>query len=162
MAEEKSFTMTAEAAVDAKRMFEVGRESNVLLPKLLPQVFTSITLEGGNGEVGTVRHIVFTPEAQKENEFGFLKERVDEIDENNMLVKYTVVEGGLLGKRVATAHGEIKVSPGPGGKGCVVSQTSYFTPLPGVPPPPPEKVQHVHESFAQVTKALDTYLLSHP
>lgn len=64
-------------------------------------------------------------------DFSYVKERVDQVDEENLVYSYSHVEGGMLGTKLASANHEFKFSHKEGG-GSIVSFTVNYKSLPGV------------------------------
>eukprot|EP00253_Pinus_taeda_P017293 PITA_17293 len=144
--------------VEARRLWNATtKDSHNFLPKVLPDVFTSVTLLQGDGGVGTVKHINFTP---GKRDFSFVKERVDELDEENFVYKYTVIEGGPLGNKLSSASFEVKLVPRKEG-GCVASWTCNYETLPGVQPDE-GNIKEVKEDSLALLRKVEQYLLSNP
>jgi len=153
-------TAIAEAVcqVDAKRIWNaMVKDGNNLFPIVMPEIFASVTLLQGNGGVGTIKQLNFTP-ANKD--FSFLKERVDEIDEEKMVYKYTTIEGGLLGKKLSSACFEVKLVPKKEG-GCVATLICNYETLPGTPIDE-GKAKEIKERSIGLLKKIEQYLLSNP
>eukprot|EP01018_Ginkgo_biloba_P028132 Gb_33504 [translate_table: standard] len=94
--------------VDCKRLWKaMVKDGHNVFPKVLPELIASVSVQG-NGGVGSIRQINFTP-ANKD--FSYSKERIDEIDDENFVFKYTAVEGGQLGKKLSSAKFELKLVP---------------------------------------------------
>ncbi|GLJ45577.1 hypothetical protein SUGI_0959440 [Cryptomeria japonica] len=98
-----SFSIEIESPVEGKRLWKATVDTHNLLPKQAPGLISGITLVQGDGGVGTIRNVNFTA-ANKD--FSSVKEKVDLIDEANMVYCFSHVEGGLLGKKVASIHYE--------------------------------------------------------
>ncbi|RDJ58158.1 hypothetical protein AB723_19660, partial [Acinetobacter baumannii] len=82
----------------------------------------------GDGGVGSIREVHFT-EANKD--FIYVKDKVDLIDEANLVYCYSCIEGGMLGKKVASVSYKIKYVPKSGGGTSVIYPCNYDS-LPGV------------------------------
>nr|ABK25903.1 unknown [Picea sitchensis] len=144
--------------VEARRLWNaMSKDSHNLLPKVLPEIFASVTLLQGDGGVGTIKQLNFTP-ANKD--FSFVKERVDEIDEEKMVYKYTTIEGGSLGEKVSAASFEVKFVPRKEG-GCVASWICNYETLPGAQLDE-GKVKEIKENSIAMLKKIEQYLLSNP
>ena len=155
-----SGTATSEdfSEVEARRIWNaLVKDSHNLLPKIFPDFFSSVTLLQGDGGVGTIKELNFTP-ANKD--FSYAKERVDEIDEENMVFKYTTIEGGLLGKKLSASNFELKIVPKKEG-GCVVSWICNYETLAGAPVDE-GKAQEMKEQSNAMFKKIEQYLLSNP
>nr|AAL50001.1 PR10 protein [Pinus monticola] len=144
--------------VEARRLWNATtKDSHNFLPKVLPEVFTSVTLLQGDGGVGTVKQLNFTP---GKKDFSFIKERVDELDQENFVYKYTAIEGGPLGKQLSSACFEVKLVPRKEG-GCVARWTCNYETLPGVQPDE-GKLKEIKEDSFGMLKKVEQYLLSNP
>nr|AAF12811.1 putative intracellular pathogenesis-related protein [Picea glauca] len=144
--------------VEARKLWNpMAKDSHNLLPKVLPEIFASVTLLQGDGGVGTIKQLNFTP-ANKD--FSFVKERVDEIDEEKMVYKYTTIEGGSLGKKLSAASFEVKISPRKEG-GCVATWVCNYETLPGGQLDE-GRVKEIKENSVAMLKKIEQYLLSNP
>nr|ADJ53040.1 pathogenesis-related protein 10 [Pinus pinaster] len=144
--------------VEARRLWNASvKDSHNLFPKVLPELVASVTLIQGDGGVGSIRQINFTP-AHKD--FSFVKERVDEIDDEKMVLKYTNIEGGVLGKKLSAAKFEVKFVPRKEG-GCVASWICNYETLPGAQLEE-SKAKEIKENSIAMLKKFEQYLLSNP
>eukprot|EP01018_Ginkgo_biloba_P028179 Gb_21895 [translate_table: standard] len=151
-------TVTTEvvSTVEAKRLWKaMVKDGHNLLPKVLPDLISTISLQGDGG-VGSIRQINFTP-ANKD--FNYSKERLDEIDDDKFEMKYTAIEGGLLGKKLNAAKFELKLNPTKEG-GCVSTWTCHFDTISGSADE--AKLQEMKEASIGTFKKLEGYLLSNP
>eukprot|EP00253_Pinus_taeda_P024155 PITA_24155 len=156
-----SGTTTAERAsqVEAKRLWNaMVKDNHNFLPKVLPHIFSSVTILEGDGGVGTIKQFNFTPQAVKE--FSYVKERVDEIDEDKLVYKYTVIEGGPLGNKLIALTYEMQFVAKEGG-GCVTSRTSNYETIPGAQFDE-AKIKEVKENMIAMFEKIELYLLSNP
>ncbi|XP_008795808.2 major pollen allergen Aln g 1-like [Phoenix dactylifera] len=69
-----------------------------LMPRLAPEHISSVEIGGGDGGVGTIKKFNFTDAVKLPA--NFVKDRVDVLDNEKHVFKYSVVEGGLLGVRL--------------------------------------------------------------
>nr|AAU00104.1 pathogenesis-related protein 10-3.2 [Pinus monticola] len=155
-----SGTATSEdySEVEARRIWNaLVKDSHNLFPKIFPDFFSSVTLLQGEGGVGTIKELNFTP-ANKD--FSYAKERVYELDEENMVFKYTTIEGGLLGKKLSAWNFELKIVPKKE-VGCVVSWICNYETLAGAPVDE-GKAQEMKEQSNHMFKKIEQYLLSNP
>ncbi|KAH9305713.1 hypothetical protein KI387_010117 [Taxus chinensis] len=153
-----SISHEIESPVEAKRLWNAFvKDGHNLLPKQVPEIFSSITLLEGDGGVGSIRQINFTPANE---EFSYVKERVDEADEEKLVYRYSHVEGGMLGKKLASAKYEFKYTPKPNG-GTVCSSVFYYDSLPGVPNDE-AKIKEIKEMGTALFKKIDDYLIANP
>ena len=89
-----------------------------------------------------------------------MKERVDEIDEEKMVYKYTTIEGESLGKKLSAASFEVKIVPRKEG-GCVASWGCNYETLPGAQLDE-GRVKEIKEKSNVMLKKIEEYLLSNP
>nr|ABK22883.1 unknown [Picea sitchensis] len=144
--------------VEARRLWNaMVKDGHNLFPKIFPEFFSSVTFLQGDGGVGTIKQLNFTP-ANKD--FSYAKERVDEMDEEKMVFKYTTIEGGLLGKNLSALNFELKFVPRKEG-GCVVSWICNYETLPGAQLDE-GKAQEMKEQSNAMFKKIEQYLLSNP
>ncbi|GLJ45583.1 hypothetical protein SUGI_0959590 [Cryptomeria japonica] len=152
-----SLSIEIESPVEAKRLWKATLDTHNLLPKQTPGLISGITLVQGDGGVGTIRHVKFTP-ANKD--FSSVKEKVDLIDEANLAYGYSLVEGGMLGEKVASVSHKIKYTSKPGG-GCNTTFTCNYDTLPGVPHNE-AKIEEIKVNYTGLFKQAEQYLIANP
>eukprot|EP00253_Pinus_taeda_P006071 PITA_06071 len=144
--------------VEARRLWNaMVKDGHNLFPKVFPEIFSSVTFLQGDGGVGTIKQLNFTP---VNKDFSYAKERVDEMDEEKMVFKYTTIEGGLLGKTLSSLNFEIKFVPRKEG-GCVVSWICNYDTLASAQLDE-GKAQEMKEQSNAMFKKIEQYLLSNP
>ncbi|GLJ33810.1 hypothetical protein SUGI_0679830 [Cryptomeria japonica] len=154
-----SFSIEIESPVEAKRLWKATVDTHNLLPKQAPGLISAITLVQGDGGVGTIRHVDFTA-ANKD--FSYMKEKVDLVDEANMVYGYSLVEGGMLGEKVASVSHFFKYTPKPGGNGgCITTFTCNYDSLPGVPHDE-AKIEEIKANNTGLFKQVEEYLIANP
>ncbi|EEF45601.1 pathogenesis-related protein STH-21 [Ricinus communis] len=119
-----TFTQEFTSPVAPSRMFKaLILDSNILIPKLLPQFIKSVdVIQGGDG-AGTIEQVNFT----EASDFKYIKNRIEELDKDNLVCKYTLIEGGPLGDKLDSIAYEVKFEAASDG-GCICKITSnYFT-----------------------------------
>ncbi|KAL8484915.1 hypothetical protein ACS0TY_027279 [Phlomoides rotata] len=139
------------------RVFKaVVLESNILLPKLLPQFFKSIDLLKGDGGVGSVEQVNFTESSQ----FKYMKNRLDELDKEKFMCKYTMIESDALGDKLdSIAYEMIFESSDDGGSVC--KMTSEYRTLGGYEVKE-EEIKAGKVSAMGIYKVVEAYLLENP
>ncbi|XP_057863807.2 major strawberry allergen Fra a 1.07 [Cryptomeria japonica] len=152
-----SFSIEMESPVEAKRLWKATVDSHNLLPKQAPGLISDITLVQGDGGVGTIRHVKFTP-ANKD--FSYVKEKVDLIDEANLVYGYSLVEGGMLGQKVASVSHKVKYTPKAGG-GAISTYSCNYDSLPGVPHDE-AKIEEIKANSTGLFKQVEEYLIANP
>ncbi|KAG8066054.1 hypothetical protein GUJ93_ZPchr0004g38190 [Zizania palustris] len=84
-----------ETGLPAAEVWEVygGLRIGYLAPQLVPQVFSKVELVEGDGGVGTVLHVIFSPGTPGSES---LKEKFTKIDNEKYIKETEVIEGGFL------------------------------------------------------------------
>lgn len=154
-------TVTTEyvSQVDTKRLWNaMVKDAHNLYPKALHEFhISSVTVLRGDGGVGTVRQLNYTP-ANKD--FSYVKERLDLIDEENMVHKYAVIEGGSMGKKLSALNFELKFVHKEEG-GCLLTWICNYETLPGssVGEARAEEIKKLDDAMF---KAIEQYLVFNP
>ncbi|XP_057809690.1 major strawberry allergen Fra a 1-2-like [Salvia miltiorrhiza] len=130
-------------------------ESNTLMPKLLPQFIKSVDLLQGDGGVGSIEQVNFT----ESSHFKYMKNRIDELDKENFVCKYTMVEGDALADKIESIAYEIKFEKSD--DGCVCKMTSEYHTFGGYEVKE-EEVKAGKESAMAIYKVVEAYLLQNP
>ncbi|KAK6122763.1 hypothetical protein DH2020_043501 [Rehmannia glutinosa] len=114
------YTQEIKLRVPAKRMFKaMVTESYTILPKIIPNAIKSSDLLQGDGGVGTIRQTNF-PDA-------YVKHRIDALDTENCVSKYTLIEGPMLGDPLESVYYNQKFEDTSDG-GCIFKTVSeYYT-----------------------------------
>ncbi|KAK4353723.1 hypothetical protein RND71_025917 [Anisodus tanguticus] len=87
-----TFTQELNSPIEPIRLFKASTvDSKSLVPKLLPQFVESVDLLQGDGGAESIEKVNFT----KGSPFEFVKHRLDELDKENMVRKYTMIEGEM-------------------------------------------------------------------
>uniref|UniRef100_A0A0C9S3F2 TSA: Wollemia nobilis Ref_Wollemi_Transcript_15257_977 transcribed RNA sequence n=1 Tax=Wollemia nobilis TaxID=56998 RepID=A0A0C9S3F2_9CONI len=155
---EGSLTIEIESSVEAQRLWNaMVKDEHNLLPQQAPQIISGVTFVHGDGGVGSIKQFNFTP---VNKDFSYVKERVDEVDEANFVYSCSHVEGGLLGKRVASAKFQQKYIPKSEG-GCKFVWRCDYESLPGVEHEE-DKVQEAKDNITALFRMLEAYLISNP
>jgi len=146
------------SVVDAKRLWNATvKDGHNFLPKVFPEVFASVTLLEGDGGVGTIKQTNFTP---ANTQFSYIKERVDEIDDEKLVYKYTVIEGGPLGNKLIALSFEVKLVAREEG-GCVIIRTANAETAPDAEFDD-GKIKEVREKMLVLFEKIEEYLISNP
>eukprot|EP00253_Pinus_taeda_P033113 PITA_33113 len=143
--------------VEASRLWKaMVKDAHNLFPKVFPEIFSSVIFLQGDGGVGTIKQINFT----SDNDFSYVKEQVDEMDDDKMVYKYTLIEGGFLEKELSALNAELKLIPKNEGA-CVVSWISNYETLPGTELNE-GRVEEIKENSNAMLRKIERYLLSNP
>ncbi|KAL2463214.1 Pathogenesis-related protein STH-2 [Forsythia ovata] len=113
-----SFFHELKTNVSPKRMFKaLITDNHDVLPKVSPSIKSVETI--GDGGVGSIKLTNFSD--------GYMKNRVDFVDAENYVSKFTLVEGDALDDKVEKVCYEMKFEDSKDG-GCVIKITSdYYT-----------------------------------
>ncbi|KAJ8646744.1 hypothetical protein MRB53_008492 [Persea americana] len=135
----------------------MAKDSHNLMPKLLPDIISSIVILQEDGGVGTIRQSNFSPAIK---EFSYWKDRVDAVDDQKHIFKYSVIEGGLIGKKVKSTSFELKFNEATdGGSVCKLSG-EYETIEDRLPTE--EETKEMIGGMIGMFKAVEGYLLANP
>ncbi|RWR80043.1 major pollen allergen Bet v 1-F/I [Cinnamomum micranthum f. kanehirae] len=119
--------------VDPERLWKaIVKDSPNLMPKLLPDLISSIEILEGDGGVGTIRKSNFSP----------------------------VIEGGLIVKKVKSTSFELKFEPATEG-GSVCKFYAEFEPI-EANLPTEEVTKEIMGGMTGMFKAIEGYLLANP
>ncbi|XP_057785623.1 major strawberry allergen Fra a 1.08-like [Salvia miltiorrhiza] len=97
-------------------------DSHNLIPKILPTVFKSIEYTGGNGGPGSIKVLHF----YDGDEVKSMKHKVEELDEANLVYKFSIIEGENMGTDFEAVSIVSKVEAGPDG-GCTFRSINTYT-----------------------------------
>eukprot|EP01018_Ginkgo_biloba_P028226 Gb_39205 [translate_table: standard] len=152
-------TLDVATKVEARRLWNaLLKDGHNLLPKVMPHHITSVSMQG-NGGVGTVRQVNFTPDNKI---FSYSKEVVDAIDDEKLQMKYSAVDGGFLDGNITSAKFEFKIVPAKDG-GSLSTWTGHFDVLSdSANDASNAKFQQMKEDTIGMFKMVEQYLLSNP
>ncbi|BAT80312.1 hypothetical protein LR48_Vigan635s010800 [Vigna angularis] len=141
------------SAVAPARLYKaIVLDSSNFFPKALPDFVKSVEIIEGDGGPGTIKKFSL-PE-------GYVKQKVDVVDEDKYVYQYTIVEGNLLTEPLEKVSNEYKLVPNSDG-GCTVKATrKYYTK--GDAELTQEFLKSTNEMSAVFAKAVDDYLLANP
>ncbi|KAJ8646741.1 hypothetical protein MRB53_008489 [Persea americana] len=119
------------------------KDSHNLMPKLLPDIISIIVILKGDGGVGTIRQSNFSP-----------------VDDQKHIFKYSVIKGGLIGKKVKSTSFELKFDAATdGGSVCKLSG-EYETIEDRLPTE--EETKEMIGGMIGMFKAVEGFLLANP
>ncbi|KAI3469332.1 hypothetical protein Pfo_025995 [Paulownia fortunei] len=131
-------------------------ESHNLIPKLLPQSIKSVDILQGDGGAGSIEQVNFT----ESSHFKYVKHRINELDKENFLCKYTMIEGDALGDKLESIAYEIKFESSNNG-GCICKMSSEYHAVGGYEVKE-EEIKAGKESAMGIYKVVEAYLLENP
>ncbi|GLJ09154.1 hypothetical protein SUGI_0102820 [Cryptomeria japonica] len=152
-----SVSVELDSPVEVKKLWKAIVKDAELFPKQVPGLCSAVTRLQGDGGVGTVIQIDFTP---VNKDFSYVKERTEEIDEENFYYRYSYVEGGQLGILWASAQFKLKMSPKAEG-GSVVKFTCEYDTLPGISIDQ-AKVKEMEGASVGLLKAVEAFVIANP
>ncbi|CAN1806757.1 Pathogenesis-related protein STH-2 [Linum perenne] len=143
-------------------------DSSNLIPKLLPQFIESIdVIRDHNGSGKTIEQVNFTTGTTHEwishigSNMKCVKNRIDELDEEGLVCKYTMIEGEPLGERIESIAYEVKFGSGEGEEGCVCTVTSHYNAV-GEYGIEEEEIEEGREKGMKIFGVVEAYLLENP
>ncbi|KAF8401405.1 hypothetical protein HHK36_012344 [Tetracentron sinense] len=152
-----SYTQEFTSSVAPARLFKaLVIDSHNLIPKLMPQSIKCIEFVHGDGGVGSIKQTTF-PEG---SHFKYLKHKLDELDVENLVCKYTLIEGDVLGDKLESVAYEIKLEAC-GNGGCVCKMTSKYHTKGGVELKE-EAIKEGKDKAMGMYKAVEDYLVANP
>ncbi|XP_057957678.1 major allergen Pru ar 1-like [Malania oleifera] len=141
----------------AKKLFKAFvLDADTFFPKVMPQAFQSIETLEGDGGVGSIKKITFG----EGSHLKYMKHKIEEVDEEKLTYKYTVIEGDALLEKLESISYEIKMESTPDG-GCKGSNTSTYYPKPGFEAKEDE-IKAGKEKAKAIYKAAEAYLIANP
>ncbi|KAF3658567.1 putative acyl-CoA dehydrogenase family member 10-like [Capsicum annuum] len=153
-----TFTQEINSPITPIRLFKaLILDSKSLIPKLLPQFVENVVLlQGDDGGVGSIEQVNFT----KGNPFEFVKHRIDELDKENMVCKYTMIEGDPLGENLEFVSYEIKFEESNNGN-CICKMTTNYHGI-GDFIVKENDVKDGKDSAMGIYKTVENYLIQNP
>ncbi|KAK7387942.1 hypothetical protein VNO78_22741 [Psophocarpus tetragonolobus] len=152
-----TFTQEYTSSVAPSRMFKaLIVDSRNLLPKLLPQFVKDVNVIQGDGEAGSIEQVNFN----EASPFKYLKHRIDVLDKDNLLCKYTMIEGDPLGDNLESIGYEVKFEATSDG-GCLCKMTTNYNTI-GEFVVKEEAVKEGRESTIAIYKVVESYLQENP
>ncbi|KAH7511429.1 hypothetical protein ACOSP7_007238 [Xanthoceras sorbifolium] len=152
-----SFTQDFTCPIAPSRMFKaLIVDSKNLIPKLLPEFIKSVHTIQGDGGAGSIEQVNFTEACS----YKYAKHRIDELDEENLVCKYTMIEGDALGDKLESIAYEVRFEAASDG-GCICKMTSTYQII-GEFEIKDEEIKASKERVLGIYKLVDNYLLNNP
>ncbi|KAI3456035.1 hypothetical protein Pfo_012699 [Paulownia fortunei] len=138
-----TFTDEHRSPVHPLRIFKASIvDSHNLIPKLMPQAIKSVEIVEGDGGARSIKKINF---AEGDN-FKSVKYRIDELNEESLMYKYTLIEGDALIDKLEKITYEVKFEQTADGNFMLKE----------------EEVKAGKEKVIGMYKAVEAYLLQNP
>ncbi|CAL0306860.1 unnamed protein product [Lupinus luteus] len=152
-----TFTHEFSSPVAPSRMFKaLIIDSRTLLPKLLPQFVKEIILIQGDGEAGSIEQVNFN----EASPFKYLKQKIEVLDKDNLVCKYTLIEGDPLGDKLESIAYNVKFEAASNG-GCLCKMISNYNTI-GDFDVKEEEVKEGKETTIGIYRVVESYLLENP
>ncbi|XP_016513152.2 pathogenesis-related protein STH-2 [Nicotiana tabacum] len=119
-----TYTHEASTTVAPTRLFKaLVLDSENLVPKLMPQVVKNIEIVVGDGDAGSIKKMNFV----EGGPIKYLKHKLHVIDDKNLVTKYSLIEGDVLGDKLESITYDVKFETSAKG-GCICkTSTEYHT-----------------------------------
>ncbi|KAH1096552.1 hypothetical protein J1N35_013473 [Gossypium stocksii] len=153
------FTYESEVitAIPPAKMFKACIvDGDTLIPKIVPQAFKTVEYIEGNGEPGSIKKVTFGDGSQ----FNYMKEKVEALDKDKLVYRYSVIEGDALMNKLEKITYETKLEASPGGGSICKTSSKYYTI--GDFEITEEGIKAGKEKALQIFKAVEAYLLANP
>ncbi|XP_021722279.1 major allergen Pru ar 1-like [Chenopodium quinoa] len=146
-----------DSVVAPSRLFNaLSIDSHNFLPKVVPHFVKSVEfVEGDSTTVGCVKNINFPDEAP----YRYVKTRVDEIDCNNLYLKYTSIEGDIFPDTLECAVYENKYEAS--GTGTHYKMVAHYH-MKGDNVMDEEEIQSAKQGIQMMFKAIEDHLIANP
>ncbi|XP_012084010.1 major allergen Pru ar 1 [Jatropha curcas] len=152
-----SYNMEVASPIPPAKLFKAFvLDNDNIIQKVVPQAINNVEILQGDGGPGTVRKITFGEGSQ----FKYVKHRIEEIDKENFVYRYSAIEGDVLVDVLEKIDNEIKFeASGDGGSICK-NRSTYYTI--GDHELKQEEIKAGKEKSLQIFKAVEAYLLANP
>ncbi|KAF8023383.1 hypothetical protein BT93_F0785 [Corymbia citriodora subsp. variegata] len=152
-----TYTQEFTTTVAPSRMFmALIIDSHNLIPKIAPQGIKSIEFVEGDGGVGSIKVTNFA----EGGHLKFLKHKIDALDTENMMCKYTLIEGDVIFDNIESVVYEVQFSAS-GNGGCVCKMTSEYH-TKGDMELKEEDIKQGKEKAMGLYKVVEEYLMANP
>ncbi|XP_039127285.1 major strawberry allergen Fra a 1-2-like [Dioscorea cayenensis subsp. rotundata] len=150
------FTEELKSRVSPARLWKAAvSDVHIMLPKIVPEFVGSMEIVQGDGGVGTIKATTFTHAVK---ELSVVKIIVDEIDEEKLYYKYSVIEGGNPNYESTSYTYKFELSED---GGCLCKLIGEFKTIGDYEPTDQDKVLS-KEGFITTFMAIDAYLQANP
>ncbi|XP_019242555.1 PREDICTED: pathogenesis-related protein STH-2-like [Nicotiana attenuata] len=152
-----TYTHEASTTVAPTRLFKaLVLDADNLIPKLMPQVVKNIETVEGDGGVGSIKKMNFV----EGGPIKYLKHKLHVIDDKNLVTKYSLIEGDVLGDKLESITYDVKFETSANG-GCICkTSTEYHTK--GDYVFKEEEHNEGKDKAMELFKAVENYLLANP
>ncbi|OWM88128.1 major allergen Pru ar 1-like [Punica granatum] len=152
-----SFTQEFTTSITPSRMFKaLILDSHNLIPKIAPQGIKSIVFVEGDGAVGSIKQTNFADGGHLK----WLKHRIDAIDSEKLVCKYTLIGSDVTFDKIETVVYEVKFEASADG-GCVCKMTSEYHTKEAVELKE-EEIKQGKDKAMGLYKVIEEYLVANP
>ncbi|CAH9082598.1 unnamed protein product [Cuscuta epithymum] len=152
-----TYTDEVTTPIAAERLFKAFFvESNNLFPELLPGLIKSIKFIEGEGGAGTIKQIEYLEGGTWKN----MKTKIDEFDVKNLVCKYSIFEGDMVGGELETISYDVKIEACGDGKCTCRTISKYHTKGDSVINE--EEMKRGKEKSEAIFKAVEKHLVENP
>lgn len=152
----KTFFEELKTKVSASRLFKaLVSESSEVIPKVTTSVKSIEIVHGDTFGPGCIIQTNFPEGAH----FKYIKNRIDEVDHEKHRVKYTLIEGDVLGEKLEKICYELQLEDTE--DGCVLKATSEYH-TKGDCELNEEEIKGAKDQALGMYKACEEYLLANP
>ncbi|KAK4795429.1 hypothetical protein SAY86_013423 [Trapa natans] len=153
----RTHTQEISCPIAPARMFRaLIVEASSLIPRLLPQFIRNVELVQGDGGAGSIEQVNFT----EASHFKYVKHRIDKLDRENFICRYTMIEGDPLGDKLESIDYEVMFEAAISG-GSICKMTSKYN-TKGDCQIDEEEIMAGKEKAMAVYKVVEAFLLENP
>ncbi|CAI9098670.1 OLC1v1035355C1 [Oldenlandia corymbosa var. corymbosa] len=127
-----------------------------LIPKVLPQAVKSVEILQGDGGAGTIKVTTFGEGSQYKS----VKHHVEELDKENYVYKYSIVEGDVLQDELEKISYEVHMVPSADRGSICKNKSTYFSK--GNAQISQDDIKAGKEKAITIFKAVEAYIIAHP
>ncbi|KAM1304317.1 hypothetical protein ACFX15_021288 [Malus domestica] len=151
------FTYESESTsvIPPARLFNAtALDGDKLIAKLAPQAVKSVEILEGDGGAGTIMKISFG----ESSTYGYVKKRIDAIDKENFVYKYSMIEGDAISETIEKISYETMLVAS--NNGSIIKRTCHYH-TKGDVEIKEEHLKAGKEKASQLLKLVENYLLEH-
>ncbi|KAL3727745.1 hypothetical protein ACJRO7_032483 [Eucalyptus globulus] len=152
-----TFTQEFTTPIAPSRMFKaLILDSHNLIPKIAPQGIKSIDFIEGDGGVGSIKQTNFADGGHLQ----YLKHKIDALDSDNLVCKYTLIEGDVIFDKIESVVYEVKFEASSNG-GCICKMSSEYHTKAGAELKQ-EEIKQGKDKAMGLYKVVEEYLSANP
>ncbi|XP_059286485.1 pathogenesis-related protein STH-2-like [Lycium ferocissimum] len=152
-----TFTQDIATLVDPARIFNaLALDADNLLPKLMSQAIKNIETVAGDDGDGCIKKMNFV----EGYPIKYLKHKIHVIDDKNMIIKYSLIEGEVLGENLEHISYDVRFEGSENG-GCICKTISEYH-TNGDFIVKEEQIKEGKEKDVELVKVVEAYLIANP